>query len=72
MQQKAGSQGVLHVQTLQVMHPLGLTDDWADKLANERFFSPNAQATFEHYMQVCPAPSLMRLSDSLTLADCRS
>lgn len=39
------------VQSLQHMHPLGLTDDWADKLANEPFFSPNAMATFEHYMQ---------------------
>lgn len=38
--------------SLQHMHPLGLTDDWADKLANEPFFSPNAMATFEHYMQV--------------------
>jgi hypothetical protein len=34
------------------MHPLGLTDDWADKLAHAAFFSPAPHTTFEHYSQV--------------------
>lgn len=37
---------------LQNMHPLGLREDWADKLATQEFFSRNARSTFEHYMQV--------------------
>lgn len=53
-------------QTLQHMHPLGLTDDWADKLADQSFFSPNQKATFEHYMQVrlagCMASMLVPLA----------
>ena len=46
------SWGAFDLQMLQHMHPLGLADDWADKLSNEQFFSANARATFEHYMQV--------------------
>ena len=34
------------------MHPLGLTDDWADKLAGEAFSDDSAGITYEHYMQV--------------------
>jgi thiol-disulfide isomerase/thioredoxin len=34
------------------LHPLGLTDDWADKLAGESFTSPNQRVTHEHYSQV--------------------
>jgi hypothetical protein len=34
------------------MHPLGLTDDWADKLQGESFSDEAAGITYEHYMQV--------------------
>jgi len=37
---------------LQQYHPLGLTEDWSDKLKNEAFVSPSYGATYEHYMQV--------------------
>ena len=36
---------------LEQLHPLGLRDDWADKLATQGFFARNALTTFEHYMQ---------------------
>jgi len=36
---------------LQKLHPAGLTADWADKLADAQFFSHNAKAAFEHYLQ---------------------
>ena len=39
-------------QALARLHPLGLTDDWADKLAGESFTSPNQRVTHEHYSQV--------------------
>ncbi|BDA51659.1 probable endoplasmic reticulum-Golgi intermediate compartment protein [Coccomyxa sp. Obi] len=39
-------------QALAKLHPAGLSDDWADKLAGQEFFSRAAKATFEHYMQV--------------------
>lgn len=32
-------------------HPLGLTNDWSDKLAGQAFISENAGATYEHYLQ---------------------
>ena len=38
--------------TLAQLHPLGLTDNWADKLRERNFVSPSAGATYEHYMQV--------------------
>ncbi|KAK9832652.1 hypothetical protein WJX81_007592 [Elliptochloris bilobata] len=37
---------------LEKLHPAGLTDDWADKLAGHEFYSHNQKATFEHYLQV--------------------
>ena len=37
---------------LGALHPLGLSDDWADKLRGRSFMSPSAGATYEHYMQV--------------------
>ena len=40
------------VQSLAKLHPAGLSNDWADKLAGQDFFSRAAKATFEHYMQV--------------------
>lgn len=40
------------VQALARLHPAGLGDDWADKLATQGFFSRAQKATFEHYMQV--------------------
>ena len=44
---------------LQKLHPAGLTDDWADKLAGSAFYSHNQKATFEHYLQARPPyPSL--------------
>lgn len=43
-------------QALARLHPLGLTDDWADKLARESFTSPNQRVTHEHYSQVGPLP----------------
>ena len=44
---------LLHAgQALARLHPLGLTDDWADKLAGESFTSPNQRVTHEHYSQV--------------------
>lgn len=42
----------LHAQALARLHPAGLGDDWADKLASQGFFSRAQKATFEHYMQV--------------------
>ena len=43
----------MHVpaQALAKLHPAGLSDDWADKLAGQDFFSRAQKATFEHYMQ---------------------
>jgi hypothetical protein len=37
---------------LQHMHPLGLTDDWADKLRGQVFIDESNGITYEHYMQV--------------------
>eukprot|EP01026_Neomeris_dumetosa_P041870 TRINITY_DN34771_c0_g1_i16.p1 TRINITY_DN34771_c0_g1~~TRINITY_DN34771_c0_g1_i16.p1 ORF type:complete len:399 (+),score=39.16 TRINITY_DN34771_c0_g1_i16:102-1298(+) len=37
---------------LKKLHPLGLTQDWSDKLQNRGFISKTEQATHEHYMQV--------------------
>lgn len=37
---------------LEQYHPMGLTEDWADKMANQAFNSKNQRTTFEHYMQV--------------------
>jgi thiol-disulfide isomerase/thioredoxin len=37
---------------LETYHPLGLTDDWSDKLSGEDFYAINQKTTFEHYMQV--------------------
>ncbi len=34
------------------MHPLGLTDDWADKLKGQAFSDDGNGITYEHYMQV--------------------
>ena len=55
------------MQALQRLHPGGLEDDWADKMAAQEYFSSNQQATFEHYIQVrlmplqpevaCPFPN---------------
>ena len=45
----------LYLQALARLHPAGLADDWADKLAGQGFFSRAQKATFEHYMQVCIA-----------------
>lgn len=41
------------VQALEQYHPMGLTEDWADKMAGQAFNSKNQRTTFEHYMQVC-------------------
>jgi hypothetical protein len=37
---------------LAALHPLGLSDDWADKLRGRSFMSPSAGATYEHSAQV--------------------
>ena len=37
---------------LEALHPLGLTEDWADKLRGTSYMSTTGRATFEHYMQV--------------------
>lgn len=37
---------------LEQLHPLGLKDDWADKLAGQDFTARNALTTFEHYLQI--------------------
>lgn len=34
------------------LHPLGLTEDWSDKLAQQAFSSSNQKVTHEHYAQV--------------------
>lgn len=47
---------------LEKLHPAGLTDDWADKLAGREFFSHNLKATFEHYMQARPDVARQRPS----------
>ena len=39
-------------QALEQYHPMGLTEDWADKMAGQAFNSKNQRTTFEHYMQV--------------------
>ena len=52
---KRHSEFSLCVQALARLHPAGLADDWADKLAGQGFFSRAQKATFEHYMQVCTA-----------------
>lgn len=50
------------LQVLQQLHPLGLNDDWADKLAGQEFIARNALTTFEHYMQVGPhSPSFQSI-----------
>ena len=49
-------------QALARLHPAGLSDDWADKLSGQAFFSKAQKATFEHYMQVLanhPSPFLI-------------
>lgn len=48
-------------QALAKLHPAGLSDDWADKLAGQEFFSRAAKATFEHYMQVRSSTALRQL-----------
>ena len=40
------------IQVLEQLHPLGLKEDWADKLASQDFIARNAYTTFEHYLQV--------------------
>jgi thiol-disulfide isomerase/thioredoxin len=32
-------------------HPLGLTDNWSDKLKDRSFMAPSVGSTYEHYMQ---------------------
>ena len=44
--------GACRLQALARLHPAGLGEDWADKLAGQGFFSRAQKATFEHYMQV--------------------
>lgn len=34
------------------MHPLGLTDDWSDKLKGRSFTHESNGITYEHYLQV--------------------
>lgn len=34
------------------LHPLGLTEDWSDKLRDQAYMSDARGATFEHYIQV--------------------
>ena len=58
MQASSNLMLLLHVQALARLHPAGLADDWADKLAGQGFFSRAQKATFEHYMQVCIACTL--------------
>lgn len=50
---------------LEKLHPAGLTDDWADKLAGRAFYSHNQKATFEHYLQACPGRSACLLEVAL-------
>lgn len=40
------------LKTLAAMHPLGLSADWADKLAGQSFISLNERSTFEHHARV--------------------
>lgn len=40
------------LKTLAAMHPLGLSADWADKLAGQAFISQNERSTFEHHARV--------------------
>lgn len=54
-------------QVLEKLHPLGLRDDWADKMAGKSFSARNALTTFEHYMQVrSAAPAVQRPSPAGT------
>ena len=45
------------LQELVHLHPMGLTDDWADKMAGKDFLARNAKSTFEHYLQVGFVPA---------------
>ena len=40
------------MQALELYHPMGLTEDLADKMQGANFYSKNQRTTFEHYMQV--------------------
>jgi hypothetical protein len=40
------------LKALAAMHPLGLSADWADKLAGQAFISQNERSTFEHHARV--------------------
>ena len=53
------------MQALARLHPAGLGDDWADKLAGQGFFSRAQKATFEHYMQVRHARDSRTYTDAL-------
>ena len=44
------------VQALSRLHPLGLTEDWSDKLQGQVFTSVNQRVTHEHYSQACAPP----------------
>lgn len=44
------------MQALSRLHPLGLTEDWSDKLQGQVFTSVNQRVTHEHYSQAYPPP----------------
>ncbi len=44
------------MQALSRLHPLGLTEDWSDKLQGQVFTSVNQRVTHEHYSQAYPLP----------------
>ena len=56
---------------LAYMHPLGLADDWADKLKGQVFVGDNTGVTFEHYMQVCAVCGVVRCAVRCGVVRCR-
>lgn len=52
------------------LHPLGLADDWADKLRGQVFTDESNGITYEHYMQVTtkPTPGVWLAADGCGMA----
>ncbi len=62
------------LKALQRLHPGGLSQDWADKLAGQAFVSQSEAATHEHYMQARSVPwggEKRRKGKQVALLGCR-
>ena len=58
------------LQALELYHPMGLTEDWADKMQGQNFYSKNQRTTFEHYMQVRSEHTLFDCTCLAILTEC--